>query len=184
LRSEFPEPTYAILRGRVTILARPAPDVEVGLFIRRRGELCGEMSFWFGRQVNEVRGAESSWIARIPVDGLQQALHESAPATLALSALLAKRAADAEARLGEVMVHGVKQRLVLLLERLAAGAAIQHPQGALLLDPFTHEELSRMIGASRVAVSQALAALRESRQIIMSGRRIIVASPQSRLRTA
>jgi CRP-like cAMP-binding protein len=62
----------------------------------------------------------------------------------------------------------------LQLRRLAVDAGVVDSRGRIIADRLTHEELARLIGASRVAVSGALVALRRSGHIAMSGRRFIV----------
>jgi CRP/FNR family transcriptional regulator len=165
---------YAVQRGRVAILARPEAGQEIELFTRHRGELFGEASLWFDHQINEARALHDGVVLRLQAAAARAALDDSLAATLALASLMARRLALVEERIGEVAVHSVKQRLLRVFARLKAGARAADTRGYLLPDRLTQEELASMVGASRIAVSQALRALRRTGHIRMSGRRIIV----------
>ncbi len=172
-----PAGVFVLLHGRVGIFARPTPGTEMEIFRRCRNELFGELSLWFDKHVNEARALERSLAVRIPAEGFRSALAKSQPAMLALVALLAKRLAVAEARLGEIGVHSVKERLLRVFARLTAGARAADSRGDLLPDRLTQEELASLVGASRVAVSHALGTLKRTGDITVSGRRIIVRRP-------
>lgn len=169
-----PPALFVVERGRIVILNRPSEDTEIELFDRHPGELFGELSLLLDEQVDEARAAESTLLFRIDGHALQSALRESQPATLALATLLARRMSLAEARIGGVTFHKVKERLLLLLDQLAADGGIADSRGYLLRDRLTHEELARMVGASRVSVSRALSQLRRAGQVVLSGQRIVV----------
>lgn len=151
---------YTLIRGRVTILRRPAPGVELELFIRTRGQLFGEASLFLGRQVDEARAETSALAIRIAAKALRPVLVNSSTAAQALGLLLAERLEIAEARLSEGAIHSVPKRLLLLLERLARAAAIQDGRGLLLPDYLTHDELAHLLGTTRESVSRALGQLR------------------------
>ncbi len=164
---------YALLRGRAAIRARPAPAIEVDLFLRHPGQLFGEVSLLLGQHANEARALVAATAGRIDAAALRAVLAKSQPTTLALARLIAERMAVAETRLGEVAPRGVKHRLLRALQRLAAEAEMHDSRGWLLPE-VTQEELGRLVGASRVAVNHALGALRTENCIAMAGRRIIV----------
>ncbi len=172
-RPEDAPAVYALLCGRVAIRARPAPAIEIDLFVRHPGQLFGEVSLLLGQHAHEAQALVAVTAGRIDAAALLSVLAQSQPATLALARLIAERLARAEARLGEIALRGVKERLLLALQRLAAEAGVRDSRGWLLAQ-VTQEELGRLVGTSRVAVNHALAALRAENHIAASGRRIVV----------
>ncbi len=165
---------YAVASGRVTIVARPGPGIEMHLFTRTAGQLFGEVSLFLGQQVNEARASPAALAVRVDAEALRAALARSPAATLALMALLAERVAAAEARVAEVAIRSVKERLRLFLRHLAADAGVADARGYLLPDRLTREEIAHLVGTSREAVSRGLGRLQREGEVVLSGRRIIV----------
>jgi CRP/FNR family transcriptional regulator, cyclic AMP receptor protein len=168
-----PAAVYVLQQGRIEILARPSAGQELQLFVRQTGELFGEASLWLGCQVHEARTLRHSVFLKIRAKGFRAALEQHGPATLELAGLMAHRLVLAEARLGEVAVHSVRERLTRLFSRLAVVRSITDRE-QVLPERFTQEELGRCVGASRVAVSHALRDLRRAGQIGMSGHQIVL----------
>jgi CRP/FNR family cyclic AMP-dependent transcriptional regulator len=179
-----PPSVYVLVRGRVTILARPSPETEIELSTHRAHELFGELSLPLGRHVNEARALVPAVAIRIEGGALWPPLAEGAPAARALAQLLAERTAAGIARLGEIAMPGVKDRLCLLVERLAADTRTVDSDGCHLPDGLTRDHLARMVGASREAVSRGLSRLQREGKVILRGRRIIVPPNGSATRRA
>ncbi len=165
---------YALHRGRIMVLSRPAPDIEVLLSSRHPGELIGELSLVASEHVQEARAATAALVTRIDIDAFRAVLKESQPATFALAILLGRRAAIAESRMAEVAVHSVKRRLMFALRRLARETPLMDSRGSLLPDWLTRDDLARMIGATRENVSRSLSDLVRERRVLIDGRRLIV----------
>jgi CRP/FNR family cyclic AMP-dependent transcriptional regulator len=139
------------------------------LFDRRASETFGELSLLLDKQANEARAWESGLVLRIDAGAVHRELQNSPAAALALAKLVAERMTLAEARLGEVALHAVKERLRRLLEHLAVAAGVRDSRGHLLRDGLTHEELAHMVGVGRVAVTRALRQLEREGAILRAG---------------
>jgi CRP-like cAMP-binding protein len=168
---------YLLQRGRVAIHAELAGVESNGallLAIARAGQLFGEASLFSGSHVNEARALEASIIRQLDARACRAALEAHPRAALALTTLMAERRMVAEARLCELASASVQRRVLLQLQRFAGEASVGDSRGRIIADRLTHEELGRLVGASRVAVSRALGALRRCGHITVSGRRFIV----------
>lgn len=168
-----PASVHLVARGRVAILMRPSPQIELQLFTHHPKDLIGEVSILLGRHIDEARALETSVVISLPVDSLRKAILASQAATRALAHLTATRLAIVEARLGEVAVHSLRERLLFILQRLSEHAP-RDSRGYLLSERLTRPELARLVGATREAVSRALARLVREGHIILNGRRIIL----------
>ena len=168
-----PPALYVVLSGRVRVGMRRG-STEIPLCSRTVGEVFGESSLLYGRQVNEACAAEPCSLARIDAAHIRRALQRSPAASLALARLLAKRLALLEVQLTQGSGSSVLQRVEFLLERLAAHSQNADRRGVLLPYRTTQAEIAQLVGASRVAVSRALRTLRGSGRITVEGRRIFV----------
>lgn len=165
---------YVVTRGRVAIVSQPTPEVEVEISARRPYELFGEASPFSGTQLEQARALETVETTRIEATAVRAALEEDPHAASAFTALLARRLSAANERVSELGVHAVTERLFLLLTHLARDCGISDSRGALIPYRLTHDELGRLAGASRVAISHAMRRLRDQGRIATSGRHIIV----------
>jgi len=166
-----PPALYAVLLGRVAILAQPSAGLEVELVTRRARQVFGEISLIVGRQICQARTVERSLVARVGSEVARDALRQCRAAADAMDGLVAARLVDAEARLAAMAALNVKDRLLDLLQRQGG---VTDSRGKLLSDRFTHEELGRMVGANRVSVTRALDDLQREGRIVRTDKRIVL----------
>ncbi len=171
-----PPGIHAVLRGRVMLIMQPTAGAEVEVASRSAGHLFGELSLLLGRHNGAAVVAEPGLIGTFSRDVFRRTVHESAQARDALMVLVAEDAVQAEIRMSETVLT-VQDRLQRLLKHLAAEVGIADSRGTLLQGRFGHEELARMLGVGRVAVTRALSALRREGRIIID-RRLIILRPR------
>jgi CRP/FNR family transcriptional regulator, cyclic AMP receptor protein len=87
---------------------------------------------------------------------------------------LSKRMGILAERVESVAGPSVTERVYQSLLNLAGEHGRESPAGLELDLPFTHEELSFLVGAHRVTVTRALKELRADGRIVQDGRRIIL----------
>jgi len=165
---------YVLIRGRVAILAQPTPEVEVELSVRRPYEVFGEGSLFAGTHVEQARALEPVQTLWIDAVSVRLAFETDLRAAPALGVLFARRLLAANERVAELGVRAMTERVLLLLTHLARDCHVSDSRGALITYRLTQDELARLVGASRVAVSHAMRRLREADRITIDGRRIIV----------
>jgi CRP-like cAMP-binding protein len=166
-----PPALYAVMRGRVAITML-WDGLRLPLFSRFPGEVFGEISLVFKRQLNEARAAECSEVLRFEARGIHKALEESRSASRAMMRLLAKRMALAEAQTLNGFGGRVRERVELFLARLAAHGGAIDCRGVLLPYRVTQDEIAQSVRASRVAVQRALKQLRREGKVVIDRRRI------------
>jgi CRP-like cAMP-binding protein len=91
---------------------------------------------------------------------------------------LSKRMGILAQQVQSVASPSVTERVYQSLMNLAGEHGRRTRDGFILDLPFTHEELSFLVGAHRVTVTRALKELRADGRIIQDGRRIILAGSQ------
>ncbi|MBC8514669.1 Crp/Fnr family transcriptional regulator [bacterium] len=91
-----------------------------------------------------------------------------------------RRLARVESRLEDLLFKSVAERLPILLGRLAPRIGWVGEEGWVV--PLTHQDISRLVGASREATSRALSQLRGEGMVVTGRRELIwkgeVLSPQ------
>jgi CRP/FNR family cyclic AMP-dependent transcriptional regulator len=171
---DHPAALYAVRCGRVGMLLQTEAGIEVELGMARPGDLFGELSLFYGRQLEEARALETTDVLALPAEQSHAAIAAHAPAAFAFARLLADRRLLLERRLTETAVYPVRERVRIELERLARNTTVSDSRGYIITDRLTHEELARLVGANRVTVSRAVGELCRRGLITVSGRRIIV----------
>ena len=71
----------------------------------------------------------------------------------------------------------LEERLYRVLVNVAREHGRAGDRGLIIAMPFTHEELSFLVGAHRVSITRAMKGLRNSGRVIQEGRRLIVVGP-------
>jgi CRP-like cAMP-binding protein len=165
---------HLLLAGRVVLAVQSPRGNGLHLAMILPGELFGELSLFVGRQVGEARAVRASTVAVLRADAVAAALNEHPRAMADLAGLLAERRLAAEARLAELAMHSVGDRLLCLLRRLAHDVAVPDSRGRLIRKRLTHEELACLVGADRVSVTRSLGKLRRSGHVLIAERRLIV----------
>jgi CRP/FNR family transcriptional regulator len=77
-------------------------------------------------------------------------------------------------RVGSMSVTHLEQRLYQVLLQVASEHGRRAGDGLELPMPFTHEELSFLVGAHRVSITRALKGLKEAGKVVQRGRSLIV----------
>ena len=69
---------------------------------------------------------------------------------------------------------GLRDRVAIALLELCSDFGVQESRGTLLREPFSHQDIAELVGASRPRVTEHLAQLERDRFVERQGRQFIV----------
>ncbi len=164
-----------LLSGWVRV-SSSTPDGQVILLaLRGPGDVIGELAALHDRWTRTATVETLGEIRFVQLRGRDfvDCLHERSVIAVALSRQLAVRLRDAESARIDVVTLDVARRVAALVLRLARAHGRSGPSGLVLRSPLTQQDIADRVGASRRAVSRALATLRE-RHIVTTGRQTFV----------
>ena len=165
---------YALKEGRVQLYVALPYDGEVTLSVVEGGSIFGEMALTDDRSGEEVsaRALVPSLVCALDTEDVQHLIEGNPQVGIAMVRLLSQRLREAEVRLAELAHQQVPARLANLILRLSATEGIMGREGITIPTPYTHRQLSTMIGANREAVTRAMTKLREEGAVEVVDRRI------------
>jgi CRP/FNR family transcriptional regulator len=154
---------YALKEGRVQLYVALPNDGEVTLSVVEGGSIFGEMALTDDRLGEKVsaRALVPSLVCALKTEDVQHLIESNPQVGLAMVRLLSERLREAEVRLAELAYQQVPARLANLILRLSATEGIMTREGIRIPTPYTHRQLSSMIGANREAVTRSMTKLRE-----------------------
>jgi CRP/FNR family transcriptional regulator len=88
---------------------------------------------------------------------------------------LSRRIDSLTQRVGSMSATHLEERLHQVLWQVAREHGRPAGEGRELAMPFTHEELSFLVGAHRVSITRALKGLREAGMVVQRGKSLVVA---------
>jgi CRP/FNR family transcriptional regulator len=154
-------PFLLLLEGRVRLYKLPAGK-ELTLAIVDAGALSGEGTF-AAQQLQGVyaRTLEPSTAAIVSPDQLRRLIGEEPEVGMKLVEALSGRLSAYADRMADLGRKSVRGRVAGLILGLVQSEGVVGRDGYRIPTPYTHAELADMVGAGRVAVTNALLALRE-----------------------
>jgi CRP/FNR family transcriptional regulator, cyclic AMP receptor protein len=167
------EKLYVLKEGRVQLYVELPNEGEMTLSVVEGGSIFGEIAV-AGQESGKVRARAlmPSIVCTLKTEILEQLIERHPAVALAIVRMLSERLRQAEVRLAELGHKQVRARLASLILRLSASEGIVSREGIRIETPYTHEQLSTMIGARREAVTKALKELKEKGAVEVVKRRI------------
>src|SRR3712207_3364033 len=161
-QQEGNEELYVLKDGRVQLYVEIPSGGEVTLSVVEGGSIFGELALG-GLRSGAVyaRALAPSLVCSLKTQHVQQLIESSPQVGIAMVRVLSERLREAELRLTELAYQQVPARLANLILRLSATEGIMTREGIRIPTPYTHRQLSSMIGANREAVTRAMTKLRE-----------------------
>jgi CRP/FNR family transcriptional regulator, cyclic AMP receptor protein len=177
---DSPLGVYLIESGRVKISYFTDDGREVLLAVRGPGELLGEMSAIDGEPLSATASAmDAVDVVVVSTDDFHAFVQANPRFALTLLQMLSRRLRDADRKRIEFSAYDtvgrVARRLVELAERFGEKAG----DGLRITLPLSQQELAGWTGASREAVSKALASLKSRGWIETHRRGITVIEPDA-----
>ena len=155
---------------------RTSPEgEEFTLEVVREGTVFGEIAAFGPRRLRAAyaQAVEPSLVASLRRGDLEDLIRRNPEVGIGLVNLLSERLRLCHNRMADFANKDVQGRLASLILYLVEGEGIITAEGPKIPTRYTHERLGTMIGAGRVAVSRALAKLREAGAVEQQRRRPI-----------
>ncbi len=170
------EVLFLLKRGRVRVFSVAHDGRELTLDEMAKGAIFGEMAL-YGQSMygNFAVASEDSLVCVVPRNSARRMLENNPTVALRLAEILGKRLVSAQSRLEGLALKDVRRRLASLLLELAPKPA----DGTTLERKYTHEELAKMVGASRESVSLALSDFRKRQWLAIADHFITLTDNQA-----
>ena len=169
---------YLLVSGRVHISHVNEDGKQSILMLVQPGQLFGELAICDRRPREEYcETTEDSTVVVIPTGDLSQLIRENADLSFDMLNLFGSRQRVIKRRLSSVLFRSKRQRLFHLLKELAEDFGRPDADGVRIDLPLSHQQLGRLIGATRETVTIVLGELRTEGLVRVHRRQIIVARP-------
>jgi CRP/FNR family transcriptional regulator, cyclic AMP receptor protein len=156
------EKLYVLKEGRVQLYVELPGRGEITLSVVEGGSIFGEIAVCGqGSEKVHARALMPSIVCTLKTEILEQLIQRHPAVALAIVRMQSERLRQSEVRFAELAHKQIPARLASLILRLAASEGIVSREGIRIETPYTHEQLSSMIGARREAVSRAMKELRQ-----------------------
>jgi CRP/FNR family cyclic AMP-dependent transcriptional regulator len=162
LQNETLTDIYFILSGRVRGYLLSPSGEERHLFVVGTNSIIGECNAWsLGTYVYSAAASTDVEIIRIP-RLLFQEIVSSTPGLFELALQSMSQKQNALIIQTQLMSFSrIEERVVFVLLQLTETFGEHRGDDILITIPFTHQELSQVVGASRVSVSNVMLSLQE-----------------------
>lgn len=172
-------PFVLLLEGRIRIY-KVAAGKELTLAVVDAGALSGEGAL-SAQQLLGVyaRAVEPSTVAIVNREQLKRLVAEEPEVGMKMAEVLSERLSVYGERLADLGRKSVLGRVAGLILRLVESEGVVAREGYRIPTPYTHAELAAMVGAGRVAVTNALLALRREGCVELRERYIRVTDPDA-----
>ncbi len=162
---------------RVSTIVEDGREVLFGL--RGPGEVLGDLAAVTGRPRSaSVRAIEPCTVYQLTGAEFVDVLHARPEIAIATIKTVATRLRHAESARVDSAAFDVSRRVAVVLVRLAEEHGRRVPEGVLIEDAFSQEDIAAQIGAARRTVARALRVLREKGIVETGRRRILIRNPR------
>jgi CRP/FNR family transcriptional regulator/CRP/FNR family cyclic AMP-dependent transcriptional regulator len=175
LAEEEGDTLFIIKRGQVKVSIVSEEGREVILSLLGSGAVFGELSLLDGkpRSANVVATEETELVMLRRADFLQL-IYKTPQIATALLAELASRLRKTDRQIEGLALLDVTSRISETLLQLANEQGVETPEGVVIENRPTHQELANMSGTTRETVSRVLKRLESQGYIACSGRKITI----------
>lgn len=166
---------FTIIKGRVKVVLFGDCGREMILSILREGQIFGEMSLLD----NQPRSAsvitlEPTSLMVLERSAFQRHIDSHPETSMAILEEMCRRLRQADQIIGNLALLDVYGRLARLLRDLAEKDGESTPEGIMIRERPTQQDIASMVGSSRETVSRALNDLAKRGLIIMSGKKLLL----------
>ena len=170
---------FVIHSGQVKVSIVSEDGREVILSILGKGNFFGEMSLLdgFPRSANVTTMAETELLMVRRADFLHF-IQNSPQTAIKLLAVLAQRLRKTDRKIEGLALSDVTGRITQTLLQLAEEQGVPTPDGILVKNRPTHQDLANMSGTTRETVSRTLKRLETQGYIMHKGKDLLIASAE------
>jgi CRP/FNR family transcriptional regulator, cyclic AMP receptor protein len=184
-QDEPAETLYVLKQGRIQLHRTTPEGQEITLAIATRGDVFGEMAFTAQRLWGmHAKALRPSLLVSLSREDLKELIRKNPEVGVRLVERLSERLRLREEQLADLATKDVPARLASLILRLLKDEGVRTAEGYKIPSRYTHEQLSTMIGAKRVAVSRAFKKLRQTGAVEVRGRILYIGDLETLKRAA
>lgn len=167
---------FLLKAGRVKLCKVTAEGNELILDLRGGGDFLGEgMLTSEGEFPLSAVCLEETLTCGFSREGFESLVLSHPNIGLQVIRNLSRRIDSLTQRVGSMSATHLEERLHQVLWQVAREHGRPAGEGRELAMPFTHEELSFLVGAHRVSITRAIKALREAGRVVQRGKILVVA---------
>lgn len=164
-----------VVRGRIRSVCRASNGREISVEVFRAGDLIADFVLASDAPLaNDWEAVESSTVVMIPRDVLTAFLRAAPEALLAVAAGLCARLERSKQLATGIALSGVQERVVSRLVALGRQDGAPQPEGLLIRNRPTQQELANQIGACRETVSRTVSELVRQGLLTPRGRSLLI----------
>lgn len=179
------EAVYFICKGTVKIYKLDRDGNEQIINLLTAGDMFPHVGFFDGAPYPATAEVlEPAELLVIPIKAFEQALLETPTIAIKVMRVMGQKLLDLQAKLLELTMHDVHQRLISILLRLTAKHGKQEGGTIELTLPLTHQELANMAGTTRETVNRLLNQLKKEGILQIDRKKITLLQPDALRRRA
>ena len=164
-----------VVRGRIRSVCRAANGREISVEVFRSGDLIADFVLAGDLPLaNDWEAVESSSLLLIPREAFMTFLRGAPEVVVALAAGLCGRLERSKQLATGIALSGVQERVVSRLVALGRQDGPPQPEGLLIRNRPTQQELANQIGACRETVSRTVSELVRQGLLTPRGRSLLV----------
>jgi len=164
-----------VVRGRIRSVCRAPNGREISVEVFRTGDLIADFVLAADAPLaNDWEAVESSTLLMIPREALMSFLRSAPDAMLAVAGGLCGRLERSKQLATGIALSGVQERVVSRLVALGRQDGAAQPDGLLIRNRPTQQELANQIGACRETVSRTVSELVRQGLLTPRGRSLLV----------
>lgn len=166
---------FLIKAGRVKLSKITEDGMEMTLDIRQAGDFLGENML--NDQAEFPVSAvclEDTLICGFTKGGFEDLVTKHPKIGLQVIKNLSARIDWLTSRVGSMSLSSLEQRLYQVLVQVAKEHGRKQGQSLILPMPFTHEDLSFLVGAHRVSITRAIKELKKNGRLLQEGKTLIL----------
>jgi CRP-like cAMP-binding protein len=168
------EVVYLLLTGRVRLYGM-VRQRELTFDVIRAGDVFGEVSLSERTQNEHAQALEASQVGQLALNTFWHLVRENAEFNARVIRMLGERSRMARGRMIDIALKESPARLAALILDLVQGEGVVTREGHYRISThYTHENLAKMIGLKRVAVTRAFRGLQDSGYVQLRRRQIYV----------
>lgn len=169
---------YLLAAGRVRVTDMNDAGKQSILAFFQPGRLFGELAICHARPREECCEAiEDSTVVVIPVSDFRQLIRANSELSFDIITLFGDRRRRIERRLKSMLFRSNRQRMVHVIRELAEEYGTPDGDGIRISIALSHQELGRLIGATRETVTIILGQLRNEGLVRIDRREIVITQP-------
>jgi CRP/FNR family cyclic AMP-dependent transcriptional regulator len=164
-----------VVRGRIRSVCRAPNGREISVEVFRTGDLIADFALSADAPLaNDWEAVESSTLLVIPRDVMMALLRGAPEVLVAVAAGLCARLERSKQLATGIALSGVQERVVSRLVALGRQDGAPQPEGLLIRNRPTQQELANQIGACRETVSRTVSELVRQGLLTPRGRSLLV----------